>query len=807
MKTPAASESEQLHRALFEGAPVAVIVRALDVRGLFECNEAALRLYGASSRAQLEGADPAQDLAPERQPDGTSSRVAMERHVAHAVERGTTRFEWRARRLDGTEFTADVRVAVLEIGDGRRAVQLVVDDVSERKEAEASVARLLEATAALEARYRTLVEGSRDAILMMDLEGNTLFASAAIEAMTGYTPDEWLRLRPRDHAQPESRDVLASAADSIRETGEVPPGPVEWSFGRKDGGVVVVEGMRSPIYDKDRRVIGKQIVARDVTDRRRVEELRRTAEIELARAKEEAVAASAAKSAFVANMSHELRTPLNGLIGMVDLLSRTALDDRQRRYVEVAHASAGLLLSVVNDILDLSKIESGKLELERREFFLLEVIVDVASMLALTAEEKGLSLTCVPDPSVALDVLGDPARLRQVLMNLVSNAVKFTDRGEVTMSAAVEAEAEGRVKVRIEVRDTGIGIGPETREKLFKPFSQADTSATRKHGGSGLGLAICRELVVRMGGDIGVESEPGVGSTFWFSAWIERAPVLPPGSKASRKAPPARSREAPADGRAIRVLLVEDTPVNAEVVGEFLRTGGYAFDLVTDGLQAVEAVRRTVYDVVLMDCQLPVLDGYEASRRIRALESSGEVAGGAREPMRILALTASATVEDRERARQAGMDDHIAKPVDAARLLSAVAHLAGSPSAPPPADRDWHRPDGEAIPVLNLTVALARLQGNRGLLERIIVHFRSEAAGGVRQLRQAVERRDKVSLGYAAHRLRGQASSLDAELLVRALHALEREAATDSWDGATSCLVGVERELDRVFAELRGPKP
>jgi two-component system, sensor histidine kinase and response regulator len=814
MKTPAAPDSGRLHRALFEGAPVAAIVRSLDAlpdpspeRALFECNEAALRLYRASSRAALAGAG---DLAPERQPDGTPSRAAMERHIARAAragEAGTARFEWRARRLDGTEFTADVRVAVVDLGDGRRAVQTFVDDISERKDAEAALVRGLEATAALEARYRTLVEGSRDAILMMDLEGNTLFASAAIETMTGYTPDEWLRLRPRDQAQPESRDVLASAADSIRETGEVPPGPVEWSFGRKDGGVVVVEGMRSPIYDKDRRVIGKQIVARDVTERRRVEELRRTAEIELARAKEEAVAASAAKSAFVANMSHELRTPLNGLIGMVDLLSRTALDNRQRRYVEVAHASARLLLSVINDILDLSKIESGKLELERSEFFLLEIIVDVASMLALTAEEKGLSLTCVPDPSVALDVVGDPARLRQVLMNLVSNAVKFTDRGEVTLLATVEAEAEDRVQVRVEVRDTGLGVDKETCEKLFKPFSQADTSATRKHGGSGLGLAICRELVVRMGGDIGVQSEPGVGSTFWFTAWVERAPVSTR-SKASRKPLPARSRETSSDG-SVRVLLVEDTPVNAEVVGEFLRMGGYAFDLVTDGLQAVEAVRRSAYGVVLMDCQLPVLDGYEASRRIRALEATGEVAGGAREPMRILALTASATVEDRERARQAGMDDHIAKPVDAARLLSAIAHLAGPrfvPPAPPGPDRDRDRPEGEGVPVLNLNVALARLQGNRGLLDRIIVHFRSEAAGGVRQLRQAVERKDKAAIGYAAHRLRGQASSLDAELLVRALHALER-AATESWEGTTTSLLAVERELDRVFAELRGPKP
>jgi two-component system, sensor histidine kinase and response regulator len=791
-----------MDRALFEGAPIAMTVRSLDAPDLFECNAAALRMFRASSAAELAAP---KDFAPEKQPDGTPSSVAMASHLARATLGETVRFEWRARRLDGAEFTADVVLAVLEWG-GRRAVQTIVDDISERKETEAGLARLLEATAAMEQRYRTLVEGSRDAILMMDLEGNCLFASAAIEAMTGYAPDEWIRLRPRDRAQPESRDLLATAADAIRASGEVPAGPVEWAFGRKDGSVVVVEGLRSPIYDSSGRMIGKHIVARDVTERRRVDELRRAAEVELGRAKEEAVAASAAKSAFVANMSHELRTPLNGLIGMVDLLSRTALDNRQRRYVEVAHASAGLLLSVINDILDLSKIESGKLELERSEFFLLEIVVDVASMLALTAEEKGLSLTCVPDPGVAIDVVGDAARLRQVLMNLVSNAVKFTDRGEVTMVATTIGEADGRVQVRVEVRDTGIGIAPETREKLFKPFSQADPSATRKHGGSGLGLAICRELVARMGGEIGVRSEPGVGSTFWFTAWFERAPHVD-GSKRSRKPPPARSREAPAEGRPARVLLVEDTPVNAEVVGEILRTGGYAFDVVTDGLQAVEAVRRVAYDVILMDCQLPVLDGYEASRRIRALEASGEVAEVGQERLRILALTASATVEDQVRAREAGMDDHIAKPVDASRLLSAIAHHAGPPSAPPPPDRDRERPDSEGAPVLNLTLALARLQGNRGLLDRIIVHFRAEAAGGVRQLRHAVERRDKVSLGYAAHRLRGQASSLDAELLVRGLQALEREAATESWERAASSLLGVERELERVFAELRGPKP
>ncbi len=244
--------------------------------------------------------------------------------------------------------------------------------------------------------------------------------------------------------------------------------------------------------------------------------VRRAAEIALGKATEDAIAASLTKSAFLANMSHELRTPLNGVIGMVDLLATTGLDERQRRYTEIARTSATLLLTVISDILDFSKIDAGKLEIAAEETTFSEILEEVASILALSAEEKGLRLSYRSDAPLSAPLLGDPARLRQVLVNLVNNAIKFTRKGEVTVRASVVSESAQTVVARVEVQDTGVGIATSAQPKLFQPFTQVDASTTREHGGTGLGLAISRELVERMGGEIGLESEAGAGSTFWF---------------------------------------------------------------------------------------------------------------------------------------------------------------------------------------------------------------------------------------------------------------------------------------------------
>ncbi len=1023
-------DSERLYRSLFEGTATAVTLRSLNDQSFIDCNLAALQLYRAESVEQLRDSK-VTDLSPEKQPDGSLSREAFRVHVARAIENGSERCEWMARRLDGGSFIADVRIAVLELEGGERIMQTTIEDITERKASEAGLkwraerdellvrisrrfltsdpdeatrfaveslsafyrvtpeqmARWIRtagspeasetetddttlirlagemvamarartdaesALRASEERYRAVVERSHDSIMVFDLDANLTFVNPAVEPLSGYSVRELVGMNAMGLVAPEDHERLAEGIAAGRVG--LPRGAEEWTILRKDGSTVRVESVRAPMHDQAVNVVGGLVISRDVSERHRAEQMREEAQHELARAKEHAVAASTAKSMFVANMSHELRTPLNGVIGMVDLLSRTPLDGRQRRYVEVARASATLLLSVINDILDFSKIEAGKLELEHIDFSFRDAIEEVATMLELSAEEKGLELSCETDAALGAPCAGDPSRVRQVLVNLVSNAIKFTSSGEVTVRARVEAEhgrGPERVKrVRVEVRDTGVGISVEAQRKLFQPFSQVDASTTREHGGTGLGLAICQELVRRMGGEIGVASTPDVGSTFWFTLRLDpptagherpagidarlpgvkvlavddnatnreilraqlsavgmRCDVAPSGEEAlamllaaaesdepyaiaildqhmpgidgcelarrikgdPRTAPtrlvmlgsigrpldagalqelgivswatkpiwrvhllralgtalddprpgsddlaPGSARTAPSTeepdrlsmgARGRRVLLVEDTPINAEVVGEILRTAGYSIDVAVDGLQAVDAAARGRYDLVLMDCQLPGIDGYEATRRIRKLESSdGRGPGGGAGPrparLPIVALTASAAREDLERAQGAGMDDHIAKPVDARRLLAVVAELLGR-SAPrvdtprvdtPRVDTprvDTPRVDTSRVDegmtearAVDLARALDRLQGNGDLLTRMVAQFRDEVQNARRHLREGLDQRSRDALGFEVHRLRGQALSLDAGGLARALGVLEGLVAEEQW--------------------------
>jgi two-component system, sensor histidine kinase and response regulator len=1020
----ALSDSERLFRSLFDGTPTAVTLRSLDDQAFIDCNAAALRLYRAESAEQLRGLRVI-DLSVDRQPDGSLSRDAFREHVARAIANGAEHCEWLARRLDGTPFIADVRISVLRLQGGRRVMQTIIEDITERKATEASlrrraerdeilsqisrlflegdldratrfavtalasflrapadtVARWIETTGAPEAgetetddiavirltgemiamararveaeralrmseeRYRTVVERSYDAIMIFDLDANVTFVSPAAERLSGYRSGELLGMpvaaliAPEDH--PRLPETLAAARAGLIQT------PVEWTVVRKDRSQIRVESVRSPIHDHAGNVVGGLVIARDVSERHRAEQLREETQRELGLAKEDAVAASAAKSVFVANMSHELRTPLNGVIGMVDLLSRTPLDGRQRRYVEVAHASANLLLSVINDILDFSKIEAGKLELEHIEFSFRDVVEEVATMLELSAEDKGLELSCEAEAALDTPCTGDPARVRQILVNLISNAIKFTTSGEVTVRARLDGESEGGRRVRVEVRDTGVGMTVEAQAKLFRPFSQVDASTTREHGGTGLGLAICRQLVHRMGGEIGVTSSPGLGSTFWFTLRFDqgaggdrsadvdarlvgvrvlavddnatnreilrvqlaaagmRCDAASSGEEALGMLAAAAERDEPyalaildqhmpgmdgcelarrimadahlsrirlvmlgsigrpldadqlhalgivawatkpvwrirllralraamddspgerdahprtatgvlaeprpepgsPNGPHARVLLVEDTPINAEVVVEILRTAGYSIDVAVDGLAALDAAARSQYDVVLMDCQLPGIDGYETTRRMRALETTGKL-GGSPSPragrLPILALTASATREDLERARLSGMDDHIAKPVDTRRLLGVLAmHLRGRTRVPA-SDRTPREATGEPR-VLDLAKALERLQGNRALLDRMVAQFREEIAGARKHLHECFDRRAGEALGFAVHRLRGQALSLDAGRLAVALGTLESLIGREQWQAGASALQAVDYAMDQVLDAL-----